>query len=203
VIKKKILESKILAIGPGLGLNSSTIKLVHQLIKDDDKIIILDADGLNALSKDVSLLKNKKSPIILTPHPKEMSRLINQSVSKIQKNRIKVVKDFCQKYQVYLVLKGYYSIIGFPNGRIWINPTGNPAMANAGQGDTLTGIISGLVSQFYHNSQGIEKAILLGVYLHGLVGDILASKGDQIVLASDIIYHLNEGFREIKKSFNQ
>lgn len=183
---KKVLrlvkKSSVVALGPGLGTQKSTVKFVQEFIQCYHGPLIIDADGLNAMAgKKIK----RKGLTLLTPHPGEMGRLIGKTAKFVQENRLKVAKDFAVKNKVHLLLKGYRSIVAFPNGEIWINPTGNPAMAQGGQGDALTGIFAGLISEF-----GWKKhALLAAPFFHGLVGDQLAKK-KRIVLASDILKNL-------------
>ncbi len=183
-------NASVVALGPGLGTSPKTISFVHQLIQKYQGPLVIDADGLNALAKNPALLQKRKKRItLLTPHPAEMGRLIGHKTSFVQKNRIQVAHTFAKKWGVTLLLKGYRSVVAMPNGQVWINPTGNPAMASAGQGDVLTGIYAGLMAQFPDN----PNVFLFGCFLHGLVGDILAQK-KRVVLATDIADNLHLGY---------
>lgn len=173
-----------LAIGPGLSTNNETVEIVHRIVEEVSIPIIIDADGLNAISTDINILKKAKSPVVLTPHPGEMARLMNTSIAEIMDNKIAIARSFAQNYNVYLVLKGFRTIIADPSGNIWINPTGNPGMATAGMGDVLTGILSSFIAQGF----GIIDAAKLAVFSHGLAGDTIASeRGDIGLLATDVI----------------
>lgn len=183
-----------IAIGPGLSCNPETQRLVIQLIKKINKPMVIDADGLNALSKNISILNNKNKEVIITPHPGEMGRLLKISADAVQKKRKKVAKDFSLRYNLVTVLKGYNTIVVSPAGEIWINKNGNPGMATAGCGDVLSGIIAGLVGQ------GIKPflAAKLAVYLHGLSGDLAAEeKGQVSLIATDILNKLPFAFKSI------
>ena len=160
---------KCLALGPGLGTASSTKNLVIQIIQECNIPVVIDADGLNNLIDNVYILKNLKNPVILTPHPGEMSRLIGKPVSFIQNDRINCARNFAKKFKVHIVLKGARTVIAHPDGKVFINPTGNPGMASGGMGDVLTGIIAGFVTQGYSP----ESATHAGVYLHGTAADTL------------------------------
>lgn len=188
--KDRIIEfseekADLIAIGPGLGINSDITKVVKNIIRMSKKPIIIDADGINSLKGHTDIFYEKKSDIIITPHPGEMMRLANiESKDIIEKNRIEFAQSFSTKYRIFLVLKGVPTIIATPEGHVYINPTGNPGMASAGTGDVLTGIISGLLAQ---NKSPLQSC-LLGVYIHGLAGDIASKSIGQISLtASDII----------------
>ena len=175
---------KCLAIGPGLGTDSSTKKLVIKILRGSSLPVILDADGLNLLAGETGLLKKLKVPVIMTPHPGEMSRLTGKNISQIQEDRISCARDFAREFNVHIVLKGAGTVIAHPDGRVFINPTGNSGMASGGMGDILTGIIAGFVTQGYP----AEEAVRTGVYLHGAAGDDLAKNmGPFGFLASDVL----------------
>lgn len=189
-ILQKIIHGKtVLAIGPGISTRKEVADLVNIIIENVNIPLVLDADGINCLSKNLSILKRAKTSIILTPHPGEMSRLLNLSSREVQEDRINLSRGFAQEYQVYLVLKGSKTIIADPNGTVWINPTGNPGMASGGVGDTLTGMIGGLIAQGY----SIKNAILIAVFSHGLIADKIAQTKSRIgITAGDIIQVIPE-----------
>ncbi len=173
----------VIALGPGLGVDEDRIELVSEILKKVKVPIVLDADAINCICKNKGTLINRKQATILTPHPGEFSRLINIDIDKIESNREQYSMDFAKKYGIILVLKGNKTIVCDGN-EIYINPTGNPGMATAGSGDVLTGMIASLVGQ------GIDafKAAKMGVYLHGLAGDIVKEeKGEYGIIASDIL----------------
>lgn len=180
-------KADVLAIGPGLSQEPETQRLIQRLILAIDKPIVLDADGINALSNDVRILKKRKSDTVITPHPGEMARLTKRDKDFIQKNRTKIAKDFARDFGVVVVLKGYRTVVANPYGDYYINDTGNPGMATAGSGDVLTGIIASLVGQ------GIQifDSARLGVYVHGLSGDLAKKeKGEISLIASDLLKYL-------------
>ena len=179
----------ILAIGPGLSQHSETVSLVHQLIRENREQglnlrIVIDADGLNALAhvrETLSLLNNET---VLTPHPGEMARLTKTPVPTLESDRIGTAQQFTSDYGVILVFKGAPTVTSDPNGNLWVNSTGNPGMATGGMGDVLTGVIAGLMAQGIPS----ERAAALGVYLHGLAGDIAAEVlGMHGLTASDVL----------------
>ncbi|MEK7702470.1 MAG: NAD(P)H-hydrate dehydratase [Nitrospirota bacterium] len=173
-----------IAIGPGLSQNLETVRLILNLIAHIESPMVIDADAINALATDLSILSHKKSPVILTPHPGEMARLVGTSSKKIQEDRIGYAISFAKKWGVIVVLKGAHTIIADPAGSVFISNTGNPGMATAGVGDVLTGMIGGFLAQ---GVDPIQSAIF-GVVLHGIAGDIAAQKNGQIsLIASDII----------------
>src|SRR5581483_12499815 len=186
--EKAILQAvegkEAVAIGPGLSQNSETQRLVKALIAEVSLPMVVDADGINAIAADLSVLKKKKGPLILTPHPGEMGRLLGTRADAVQRERFDVAADFAEKWGLFLVLKGAHTIIAGPDGSLWVNRTGNPGMATAGIGDALTGIIGGFLAQ----GLAPEKAATLGIYLHGLAGDLAAAeRGDAGLLSSDLI----------------
>ncbi|MBU0995776.1 MAG: NAD(P)H-hydrate dehydratase [Proteobacteria bacterium] len=187
-------DKKCIAIGPGIGTDPSTKKLVRKLVEESRITMVIDADGLNCLSGHVDILKTASIPVIMTPHPGEMARLMGTDVNTIQKNRIAIAREFASTYHVYLVLKGAKTIIAHPDGRVWINQTGNPGMASAGMGDVLTGMIAGLVAQ----GLSPEDAAVSAVYLHGKTSDTLSEEiGPVGYLASDIVKTIPEQIRRM------
>ena len=182
------------AIGPGLSRNKSTQRLVRKLLTSLKKSIVLDADGINALEGKVNLLKSAKAPIVITPHPGEMSRLISLSKNEIARNKQRIAKKFANKYNVVCVLKGHRSVVAGPRGKAYINTTGNPGMASGGVGDVLTGMIASFIGQ------GLSpfNAAKLGVYLHGLAGDLAARrKGEVSLIASDLLNRLPQAIKTL------
>ena len=179
----------VLAIGPGLSQNPETTTLVHQLVRENQKQglglrMVIDADGLNALAQTKELLSFLNGEAVLTPHPGEMARLTNTSIPTLEADRISTAQQFANEHSVTLVFKGAPTVTGTPNGDVWINSTGNPGMATGGMGDLLTGVIAGLMAQGISS----EKAAALGVYLHGLAGDIAAERlGMPGLIASDVL----------------
>ncbi len=193
----QFLEGKAaVAIGPGLSTQAETQELARNLIKQNEIPTVLDADGLNAFAGKAALLSQARAPLILTPHPGEMNRLSGLSIEKIQKDRLGVARQFSQEHRVCLVLKGAKTIIAEPSGFLSINPTGNPGMATAGTGDVLTGIITGLLAQ----GLSTIAAAKLGVYLHGLAGDIAAAqRGSVGLIAGDLIEQIPTAIRTLKE----
>ena len=173
-----------MVLGPGLSTADGIRELVESVLSEHSGWIVIDADGLNALAEDLSVLSKTKASLVLTPHPGEMGRLVGKTSKEAQENRIGLARDFASKHGVWLVLKGARTITASPEGRIFINTTGNCWMASGGQGDALSGILGGLLAQ------GIpaEEAVPFGVYLHGLAADnVLERRAPAPVLASDVI----------------
>jgi len=155
-----------LAVGPGLSREAETKQLVRQLLPRITKPCVVDADGLNALADEPQVLKRLTLPVILTPHPGEMGRLIRQSAEDVQRDRERTAAEFAKLYRVVVVLKGHRTVVANVDGEVYINDTGNPGMASGGMGDVLTGLIAGLLGQ----KLPLFDAARLGVYLHGLGG---------------------------------
>lgn len=191
---KKADECRAVLIGCGMQNNSDTRFITRSFIERCSKPLIFDADALNSIADDVSILKNANAPVIITPHPGEMARLINNTVSYVQENREEVAKAFAKENGVYVVLKGYKTIVATPDGRSKVNNTGNPGMATGGSGDVLAGIISSLVAQ---NPAKPFECACAGVYVHGLAGDIAKDKlGEISMLPTDLIDCLPEAFKK-------
>jgi ADP-dependent NAD(P)H-hydrate dehydratase / NAD(P)H-hydrate epimerase len=187
-------KATVLAIGPGLSLNEETKQLVRHIMVQSTLPMVIDADGITAISEDLSLLQQAKAPVILTPHPGEMARLLHSIGKMVQSDRIELARKFAQEYKVILVLKGARTVIADPTGQVYLNPTGNSGMASAGVGDVLTGIIAGFLGQ----KLSPLNSALLGVYLHGLAADLAAEQLTQYsLIASDIISYLPQSFRNI------
>ena len=183
---------RCLAIGPGIGINPETKTLVRRLLQEGNKTMVIDADGLNCLIGCTEMLKNFENPIVLTPHPGEMARLIGTTAADVQKDRIHYARDFAQNFNVHVVLKGARTVVAHPDGSIFINPTGNPGMASGGMGDVLTGIIAGFIAQ----NHPPELAARAGVYLHGATADVLSkNKGPFGYLATDVMNALPEAIK--------
>lgn len=176
-----------LAVGPGLGRHHETIALVRELVRRSTIPLVLDADGLNAVAHDPESIMVSQAPLVLTPHPGEMSRLLKCTTQEIQANRLDVAREVADNIGAVVVLKGAQTIIADPDGRAVINTTGNPALAQGGSGDVLTGMIGGFLAQ----KMAPFDAACLGVYLHGLTADVLAaSQGSCGILAGEILLEL-------------
>jgi hydroxyethylthiazole kinase-like uncharacterized protein yjeF len=187
-------DKRCMAIGPGIGINPETKTLVQRLLQESKKPMVIDADGLNCLIGCTEMLKNFQNPIVLTPHPGEMARLVGTTAADVQKDRIHCARDFAQKFNVHIVLKGARTIVAHPDGSVFINPTGNPGMASGGMGDVLTGIIAGFIAQ----NHPPELAARAGVYLHGAAADALSKNmGPFGYLATDVMNALPETIKTI------
>ena len=196
-IAQALQGKSAVTFGPGVGVSTDTIGLTRWLLAHSQQPLVIDADGLNCLATDPSVLHNAQVAVVLTPHPGEMARLINSSNTAVQAQRLKVARTFAAQYQCYLVLKGARTVIAAPDGQAWINPTGNPGMASGGMGDVLTGIVGGLLAQGYPP----QEACALGVFLHGYAGDLAAQeKGEVGILARDVIERLPSGLRDLRQA---
>ena len=195
----KLAQGKtVLAVGPGISRIPETSKLVRSLVKKQGLPIILDADGLNAFAGHASDLSGKGRPLILTPHPGEMARLLGSNVAAVQHDRINVARKFAREHQVIVVLKGHRTLIADPSGEVWVNTTGNPGMATGGTGDILTGMVAGLVAQ---NPGRVTEAVIAAVYLHGLAGDVAREQmGEHSLVATDLVRALPEAFRRVQQA---
>ena len=189
---RQILAGKnVIAVGPGMGRDPETVQFVRRLVAALPQPMVVDADGLNALAGQEL---RSKGPRIFTPHPGEMSRLAGKTVPEIQHDRIASARSFATEHGIQLVLKGNRTVIAAPDGRVWINPTGSPAMASGGTGDVLTGLLAGLLAQF---PEQIEAATLAAVWLHGKAGELGAAKlGEKTLIATDLFEFLPEAMRE-------
>ncbi len=189
----------VLAMGPGLGQSSETIQRVRDLFAQCALPTVADADALNALVgtgwRGGAVLR------VLTPHPGEMSRLCGRSVPEIQSDRVNVARNFARERGINLILKGERTLLAFPDGRVWINPTGSPAMAKGGTGDILTGMVTGFLAQFPKEP---DVAVAAAVYLHGLSGQLAAVElGDQAVIATDLLRFLPAAMHECANVSNE
>lgn len=182
----------IVAIGPGLGLAADTTAFAQNVFSHLELPAVMDADAITAIA---STRVRPDGPRILTPHPGEMARLCNRPTAEIQADRIGFARATALDREVTVVLKGQRTIIAFPDGRVWINPTGTPAMATAGSGDILTGLISGFMSQFQDEA---DYAIGAAVWLHGRAGEIGAADiGEKSLIATDLLRYLPQAMAEL------
>ncbi len=183
----------VVAIGPGLGRDPETVQFVHEAVRQTNVPLVLDADGLNAFEGKTNLLDGRRRPLVLTPHPGEMSRLAGISIKAVQADRVNIARSFARYHHLLLVLKGNRTVIGLPDGSLWVNPTGNPGMATGGTGDILTGMTAGVIAQM---PKDYTRAAIAAVYLHGLAGDVAAERmGEHSLVATDLLDGLPEAFR--------
>lgn len=186
----------VLAVGPGIGEEDTTKRVVRHLVEKTTVPLVLDADALNCLSPWREIKGTAERPIILTPHPGEMARLLDVSTKVVTADRITAARRLATSFSLIVVLKGQRTVIAAPDGNVYINPTGNPGMATGGSGDVLTGILAGMLAQTPNNAL---KATLAAVYLHGLAGDLASSDlGERAVIASDLTARLGAAFKSLQ-----
>jgi hydroxyethylthiazole kinase-like uncharacterized protein yjeF len=188
-------DADVVAVGPGLGRSPSTAALVHGLVERSGVPLVLDADALQAFAGDTDRLMGRDDvDVIITPHPGEMARLTGLSVQEVQAHRLDVAREFATAHHLYVVLKGHRTVVATPDGKAFINLTGNPGMATGGTGDVLTGMIAAWFGQLLD----AESACKLAVYLHGLAGDLAeADEGEVAMVAGDLIARLGDAVLEL------
>jgi hydroxyethylthiazole kinase-like uncharacterized protein yjeF len=186
-----------LAIGPGLSTHAETQQFIRAAVRDCPLPIILDADGLNAFAGRLAELRDRKSAwLALTPHPGEMARLAGRTVAEVQARRMETAQEAAVAANAVVILKGQGTVLAAPDGTTFINTTGNPGMAKGGTGDVLTGMLAGLTAQF--GTADWLRVLSLGVYLHGLAGDLAAAEmGEHGLLASDLIRYIPAAFQRV------
>jgi NAD(P)H-hydrate epimerase len=187
----------VLALGPGLGQEEETAEAIRRIVLETSLPLVLDADGVNAFAGRAAELAGRDAETVLTPHPGELGRLLGIPTAEVQADRIGSARRAAAETGAVVVLKGYRTLVATPEGEVNVNPTGNPGMASGGTGDVLTGLIAGLIAQ------GLEvlDAALLGVYLHGLAGDLAAEEaGEAGMTAGDLIGFLPAAFRELAEN---
>ena len=191
-----IKDKDVVVFGPGLGQSQDIPLILEELLNTYQGKLLIDADGLNALGKNINMLDKKKCRVVITPHPGEMSRLTGIDIADIQKNRAKTAQEFADNFDVTVVLKGSGTIVAQPGREIFKNPTGNSGLATAGTGDVLSGVIAAFLGQ------GIDSfdAAKLGVYIHGLSGDMAKEAlGEYGMLASDVARYIPKAILSIQK----
>ena len=195
----RLLEGKtVLAIGPGLGLDPATQAAVRQAVRDAQIPIVIDADGLNAFVGHTDDLDSDGADIVITPHPGEMARLLGRNIEFVNSSRIQVATEFAVKHSLYVVLKGFRTVVATPESVVYVNATGNPGMASGGMGDILTGMTAGILAQ--KRLGPITERILLAVHLHGLAGDLAAEEiGEEPLVATDLLYYFGAAWAQIRQ----
>ena len=185
----KVIEGKTaLALGPGLGTEPETQQFVLDVVRNSRIPVILDADGLNAFAGKGDLLRSRTSPFLaITPHPGEMARLLGIKTSEVQADRVKAASDAARRWNVYVILKGFHTVIASNDGQLWVNTTGGAGLAKGGSGDVLTGVLAGLTAQF--GTEDWTRVLALGTYLHGAAGAYSGGWRDQSgLLASSVAF---------------
>ena len=201
----RILAGKtVLVVGPGLGQETGTQKFIRALVRETELPTILDADGLNAFAGQGDALRDRKSKFLaITPHPGEMARLLGTKNSDVQKDRVKIASETAAKWNVFVLLKGFHTILAGPEGQIFVNTTGNPGLAKGGSGDVLTGILAALTGQLGTNDW--LRVLALGAWLHGRAAETLAEDADESgILAGEVAralpYARRQLLEEIRRS---
>lgn len=195
-LPEQIEKFNAVGIGPGIGTERVTKTMLGQLLATADHPLIIDADAINLIASSEKLkARLPKDKVIFTPHPKEFERLVGTSKNEFE--RLEEMREFCRVYRCFMVLKGSHSATCTPEGDIHFNTTGNAGMATGGTGDVLTGIITALVAQQY----SLKEACLLGVYVHGLAGDLARSAvGEIALIASDVVAYLPQAFQHLNRA---
>ena len=182
-------------IGPGLGQAPGTRAFIRALVDRATMPLVVDADGLNAFSGEPDRLTGREGrDIIITPHPGEMARLVGMSTDEVQASRLEIARNFATSHHLYVVLKGHRTLIATPEGKVFINPTGNPGMSTGGTGDVLTGMIAAWLAHLLD----AEAACKLAVYLHGMAGDLAeADEGEVSMTAGDLAGRIGDAILEL------
>jgi hydroxyethylthiazole kinase-like uncharacterized protein yjeF len=190
-------DKSVAAIGPGLSTQNETQQFIRKIVEETSSPIVLDADGLNAYDGMADHLNQRQAPMLaLTPHPGEMARLLGITTKQVQARRLDVALEAAGRWRAHVILKGFHTIVATPSGNAYFNTTGNPGMATGGTGDVLTGILAGLTAQF--GTSDWPHVLGLGVYLHGLAGDVAASRvGETPLIATDLIEAIPEAYAGI------
>ncbi len=197
LILEKMKSATAVMIGCGMGKGQDVTDVVEAVIRNSDVPIIIDADGLNAIKDNLGVLREAKAPVVMTPHPGEMARLVGKTNVEVQSQRLEVASSFAMTFGVYMVLKGANTVCANPDGRISINLTGNPGMSKSGSGDVLAGLLGSLLAQ----GMDPEEAAPCAVHIHGMAGDCAADKYSQhSMTANDIIMEFSDIFSDIEKN---
>ena len=190
----------MVVIGPGLSLADETQGLIRELAAGIEKPLLIDGDGITALAGEPQLIRNRRAPTVLTPHPGEMSRITGKPVSVIERKRIEILQETAADLHAFIVLKGARSLIGTPERRVFINLSGNPGMATAGAGDVLTGTIAAMSGL----GLPLEEAVRKGVFIHGFSGDLAAAdKGEDGITAQDILNYLPYALKQDREGLEE
>ena len=176
----------VLAIGPGLGTHRQTQEFIRTITTHTELPVVLDADGLNAFDGHARTFRRRKTKFFaVTPHPGEMARLLGATTTKVESDRVAIARGSALKWNAHVILKGFHTLIASPEGQLFVNTSGNPGLAKGGSGDVLTGVLAALIAQFAEDK---FRALALGVYLHGIAADLLATGDYDLsgMLASEV-----------------
>ena len=194
-ILKLMKDFSVLGMGPGISLELETQRLVRKIIEKSNIPLVVDADAIYAISKDTNILKKIKVPMVITPHPGEMAKLVNKDTDYILNNQLDITREIAQEFGIVVVLKGARTIIANKEGEVYINVGDNSGMATGGSGDVLTGIICSLIAQGANNF----SAAIAGVYIHSLAGDLARDiKGERGMIAGDILSQIPQAFLSLE-----
>jgi len=189
----------MIVLGPGLSLDTEVQQLVRALAAAIPKPLLIDGDGITAVCQDLQSIRERTAPTILTPHLGEMSRIVGLSIADIDVDKVDVLQRATRDLNATIVLKGAHSLVGYPDGRVFINMSGNPGMATAGSGDVLTGTIAAMVGL----GLPVEEAVRQGVFVHGLAGDLAAvEKGEDGITAQDILDTLPLAVKAVREGLS-
>jgi hydroxyethylthiazole kinase-like uncharacterized protein yjeF len=189
----------MVVIGPGLSLTNETQELIRELAAGIEKPLLVDGDGITALAGHPEIIRKRRAPTVLTPHPGEMARLTGKPVADVERRRISILQKRVEELNAFIVLKGARTLIGTPDGRIFINLSGNPGMATAGSGDVLTGTIAAMSGL----GLPLEEAVRKGVFIHGFAGDLAAAdKGEDGITAQDILNYIPYAMKQDREGLD-
>jgi NAD(P)H-hydrate epimerase len=204
MVIEQLSQADAVVIGPGLSTNPSTQKFVREIVQKAPVPVVLDADGINAFTgMSASLCNEAGHPIVITPHPGEMARLLGVTIADIQRRRLEYAEGCSRKHNVYTVLKGFQTLVATPSGHILVNTTGNPGMATGGTGDILSGMMGRFVAGWRRkfgagNKETLADFVSAAVYLHGKAGDLAAAAmGEESLIATDLLAHLPAAFQGV------
>lgn len=193
-------QMDMVVLGPGLSLDEEAQQLVRELAAAIDKPLLIDGDGITAVCRDLTVIRERTAPTILTPHLGEMSRIMGVSIGEIDVDKVAVLQRASRDLGAIIVLKGAHSLVGYPDGRVFVNMSGNPGMATAGSGDVLTGTIAAM----HGLGLPIEEATRQGVFAHGLAGDLAAmDKGEDGITAQDVLDCLPRAVRAVREGLDE
>jgi len=201
---QKLAEKRsVLGIGPGLGQEPETQEFIRNVVQNSETTIVLDADGLNAFAgRAADLRERKANHLVITPHPGEMARLCGRTTKEVQADRVKIAQETARDWNVHVVLKGFHTIIAAPDGKLFVNTSGNPGLSKGGSGDVLTGFLTALTAQF--GTEDWLRILTMGVYLHGKAAEI-ATAGTDVsgLLSSELVNALPLARRALLEELQQ
>jgi NAD(P)H-hydrate epimerase len=185
-VEEMLRGKTVLAVGPGMGVHAETAEFVRAMVTQTDLPMVLDADGLNAFAGQARTLGEKRTQYLaVTPHPGEMARLVGTTSAEVQKDRVKTAVGAAKQWETCVILKGFHTVLASPRGQVFVNTTGNAALAKGGSGDVLTGLLAALIGQF--GTEDFLRVLALGVYLHGRAAELLSEQTDASgILASEV-----------------